>query len=188
MILSLQGPKKTFHFAIKGSFETSYTINLETHLKKEASRTHPGVVTWSGSEIDDIPVTLFLAVAALKDDPIVTQIETPQKLIEVVEELHNWALPPNQGDNYLQSIGVYVGGVNGADGRGWFYRTALIKSIKVEWKEPWDIQTGMPMVAEVKMVLKVFIGNATFPDSKGAVGFKSNFRPHRPWKFDRMWS
>jgi len=183
MILTLQGPTARFDFAIKGSVSTGYTVNLDSHLKKEASRTHPAVVTWEGSEISDMPLTLFLAVSALDDDPV-TKIPTPGRLLEIVETLHDWALPPAMGDRYLESITVNIRGVKG--GRGWFERSALIKGINVEWKEPWDIETGIPMIAEVKMDLKIFIGNATYPTGD-AVGWSEKYRPHRPWKFSKMW-
>lgn len=183
MILTLKKNNESLLFAIAGDITSSYTVNLSFDLGREASRTHPAVIKWEGSQMDDLPIKLLLAVGALDKEAAVIAINTPIKLLSIVEKLHNWALPSRTGAPFIESVYISIG--NGES--NWYNRRGMISSIKCTFKPPWDIATGLPMVAEVDLNFKLVLLDSTIA-GQGKVLTEERFRPHVPWLFDRMWS
>jgi len=189
MILTLFHKGDSLQFALKGEFLSGYTVNVSHDLDNTAGRTHPAVLKWQGSVIDDLDISLFLAVGALTSDPINNAIQTSNELLAVVSKLHDWALPPtaqgNIPDTYIESIDIFVG--NGK--QYWYHRRGVISHIKATFKEPWDVDNeGKPMVCEISLGVKIHLVSSTAGTrEKGLALVNQKKLPRRDWKFDKMW-
>jgi len=109
-------------------------------------------------------------------------IRTPENLLEIIEGLHNFALPIDREPTVIQVIDIFVS--NGQT-QPWFHRRGILSSIQCKFKHPWDVDTGLPMAAELSLTIKHHFGAATHKD----VGpDNTKLLPHRPWKFGKLWN
>lgn len=177
-------------FFLPEGLEAGYSVNLNADLDNEASRTHPAVVKWEGSAIDDIPITLKLFVGALTELPkgifIRNTIETFDEMIGVINKLHDFALPPKNGDAYLRTVTLKVGGPEAAP---WFVRKGIISRIGVKFGPPWILPQGQPMSADVSLTIRPhLVPFAGINDDKRiGVASQDRYAPRRPWRFDGIW-
>lgn len=123
-------------FYLQGGFTDGYKNDL---MPLKTFTTHPSYYLWWGGEFKPINIQLTLFV----DDN--TQISTPTQLKDTVEKLIRKSLNSSSyGVNMLPWVTLRIG--------SWFTRKGYLADVDVAWKPPWDVPTGMAMVADVSFV------------------------------------
>jgi hypothetical protein len=151
-----------YSFVIERSFSDGYKNTLRP-VASLLYRTHPTSFIWEGGEFKPLSIAINLAV----DDKGQAGINTPQALNKVLATIFSYSVAPvssvNKGNT--PSLGgpkpiiVSVG--------DWFSRRGRITDLDIEFRPPWDIETGMPLVAEVKFTLLYdFLANEDVKDSR----------------------
>lgn len=134
-VLSVDGIK----FMMTGPFSDGYE-NTITPLVLPYS--HPAEFFWSGGQFKMLTFVLDIVV-----DEVGTTVSTPRELVDIVEKLINKALPKSSTAVNMTALPEIA--VNVSIG-SWWARTGYIQDVTVEWRPPWDIDTGMPMAAQVR--------------------------------------
>lgn len=133
------GPSKggdDLTFELEQGFSDGYSNTFKTPRDTEFG-SHKRGIAWKGGEFKDLSISIKLVAG------VQSAVQTTKQLNTVVQKLFSYALPvklTSFGTPLKLSIGT------------WFARVGFIKDLAVSWKEPYEIETGMPMVAEVKFV------------------------------------
>jgi len=120
-----------------GEFTDGFTNSFEAVLVDK--KTNPGRQIWKRGSMKPISLTLELAV--MNEGPI----QTPDKLVRVMEDFMNMALPPAEVTGVPDKVTLSIG--------SWFRRRAYIQDVTVMAKRPYDIITGKPFFADITIEL-----------------------------------
>ena len=136
--------------------------------------THPFQQAWTKGQMDDVELTLKLAVDV---SPLISD---SQALVELVELLYTMTLPGTlEGGTPRPYLDVVQMAISGEDGTVWFRRNYFINKIGVKWEAPYDIATGTPMAATVSLTL------APTYMTTGYMPATIQQLPRRPYSFQR---
>lgn len=159
---------------LQDGFPDGYHNELED--QPIAKVTHPPAVTWKQGKVKPLRIN-FVLRAGLDDVP------TPERLVQMVETLFSWALPPSSssgsGEKDWHIYSVYV--LIGAGDTLWFKRRGVVESVDVKFLPPWDVETGMPYNAEVDLVIRAMFAKRT------RLEVNTRTLPRSPWGFDKDW-
>ena len=160
-ILTITDGKKYLRFALQGPISDGYSNELKANHDEHL--THPASYLWEKGTIDDLELELTLAVGVSLD------INAPIDLVHCVESLVSMSLA-NVADKRLPKVALLIG--------GWYKRFGYIKSVKIKFDAPWEVDTGMPMIATVNLTHTVDFSNRT----SGAEDLST--LPKAPWMFN----
>lgn len=135
-ILRITGHGVSMAFELEGDIREGYTNRYVVPMGDVGSAfyTNPKRYDWKGGSLNPVGVTINLVVG------VQSALQTAQDLIDAVGDFYKLALvekeAPIQGPVTME-IGT------------WWSREGYIQNLNVIWKRPYDIETGMPMQAEV---------------------------------------
>lgn len=136
--LVIASTKYQFSYAFSlPEFTDGYTNSFEPALHDK--KTNPQRQIWKKGNMKPISITLELAV--MKEGPI----QTPDKLVEVLQDFMNLALPPAEVTGVPDVVILGIG--------AWFRRRAYVQDVNITAKKPYDVVTGKPLLADVTLEL-----------------------------------
>lgn len=162
-VVTLSRGGSVFSFELEQGFSDGYsnTFNIPYGLE---FGTHPRTIKWEGGQFRDLAVAINLVVG------VQTGLGSPADLVKAVENLFKLALAEK-----LKTIGKPVTMKVGS----WFSRQGFIRDLSVDWREPYELSTGKPMVATVRFnFMTDFFPEGTIVDASrlpysGTFRFKS---------------
>lgn len=163
-------------FALQEGFDDGYenTVSAVT----ATGRTHAAQQLWDHGEIADLSIEFKLAAG------VSHEIDTPRRLMDVVEQLYKWTIPvsgASAGNKNKKVLRTMKAVVTGTDSY-WFERHGVIRNIRHTNHRPWDLASGLPMVVTVRFTLAAHYGAHSqdrVPDSALPSGEK--------WTFAEVW-
>jgi len=154
-------------FILPESFSDGYTNEWSDYAA--GFMTHPTTHAWLSGKVDDVELELELVVG------VSYKIRTPADLIRCVEILYDMALPyPGAPYTYSLLVTIHNGG------SPWFTRNYFVLGIKAEMGAPYDVDSGRPMRAKVRLSLR-----PTYAPGKSGEASHQGNRPYRPYQFIR---
>jgi hypothetical protein len=129
-----------YEFELEQGFSDGYTNNMVPVVMQGYScLTHPPKFNWMGGEFKPLNIMLNLVVG------IQSALPTANALNAILTYFYQKALSPQPAGNVKPAlVTVGVG--------SWFERNGYIQDLDVQFQDPWDIDTGMPMRATVKFI------------------------------------
>ena len=163
-ILRIAGGKTKLEFELEQGFSDGYTSNIR-YAQGLLYLSHPNTLIWEGGEFKPLNIVFELAVG------VQSIIQTPKDLVDRITDIYNLSLP-------TQAVGNIPPPVTTISVGSWFLRKGFIKEVNVDWKEPWDVQTGEPFRAQVRIlhVVDFMIGSAIIDNTKLPSSGKWHFK------------
>jgi len=120
----------------------AHQLRLQSNMLSNLAEGVPQYL-WDSGRDDAVNIVLDLSAGAS------TEIDTPDDLVRVTENLVKLAYPPPGGGNGRQ--GMALPGLITIQVGNWFIRKAVILSVRVDFRKPYDLDTGKPFHATVNM-------------------------------------
>jgi hypothetical protein len=119
-----------------------HQLRLQSNLLSDLGEGVPQYL-WEKGRDDTVNIVLTLAVGASE------KIDSPEDLLRITEALCKLAYPRpgggggRQGMNLPDVITIQIG--------NWFIRKAVVVSVRVDFKKPYDLNSGAPYNAVVNL-------------------------------------
>jgi hypothetical protein len=139
-------------FHVPERIEYGYSADIKAYAAH--GQTHPTFHTWTGGALADMSLELQLVAG------IGYKIATADDLVDRVQELVDLALPDSIW--VLRSVRVSI---RGRHSGSWFNKRFFVKGVTPTFTAPFDIDSGRPMAATVKLTLVPTTARETFTRS-----------------------
>jgi len=120
----------------------AHQLRLQSNLLSDLAEGVPQYL-WDSGRDDAVNIVLDLSAGAS------AEIDSPDDLVRVTEDLVKLAYPSPGGGQGRQ--GMKLPGLITIQVGTWFIRKAVVMSVRVDFKKPYDLDTGKPFNATVNM-------------------------------------
>jgi len=123
-------------FELEQSFSDGYRNDIRPPGEM-THRCHPTHFIWTGGEFTPLNIAINLAVG------VQSALTTPQTLRDALRKFYRYCIPSNPVTSKPpEPVVISLG--------DWYKKVGYMGDLNVTYMEPWDIETSMPMRAEVR--------------------------------------